>query len=94
MLIPIHIPYLPFDVLNKILQYDGRIKYSHKQRVYINIISPNDYRYDILQPKINKKLNIINYFSSNNNNNNEVTFYIDVSYKRDIFCLIFSKKYF
>ena len=92
MLIPIHIPYLPFDVLNKILQYDGKIKYSHKQRVYINIISSNDYRYDIIQTKVNNKLNIINYFNDNNNNSNGVTFYIDVSYKRDIFGIIFSKK--
>ena len=25
---------LPFDVL----EYDGRIKYSHKERIYVNII--------------------------------------------------------
>ena len=29
MLFPI--PYLPFDILNIVLEYDGRIKYSHKE---------------------------------------------------------------
>lgn len=47
---------LPFDVLNLILQYDGRIKYLHKERIYVNIISKNDYRYNIILPKINKKI--------------------------------------
>ena len=32
---------LPFDVLNLILEYDGRIKYSHKDKIYVNIISKN-----------------------------------------------------
>jgi len=54
------IPYLPFDVLNIILEYDGRIKYSHKKHIYVNIISKNDYRYSIIQSKINNKINLIN----------------------------------
>lgn len=33
----------PFDVLNLILEYDGRIKYDYKERIYVNIISKNDY---------------------------------------------------
>lgn len=45
------IPYLPFDVLNIILQYDGRIQYLHKKHIYINIISKNDNRYNILEKK-------------------------------------------
>jgi len=47
---------LPFDVLNLILAYDGRIKYIHKDRIYVNIISKNDYRYNIIAPKMNKKM--------------------------------------
>ena len=47
---------LPFDVLNLILEYDGRIKYIHKERLYVNIISKNDYRYNIIRPKLNSKI--------------------------------------
>ena len=46
---------LPFDVLNLILEYDGRIKYLHKEQIYINIISKNDYRYNIIETIINNK---------------------------------------
>jgi hypothetical protein len=49
--------HLPFDVLNLILEYDGRIKYIHKERIFLNIISKNDYRYNIIQTKINNKKN-------------------------------------
>ena len=82
---------LPFDVLNLILQYDGRIKFLHKTGIYVNIISKNDYRYTILETKINKKINLINTL---NIGNNGVPFYIDVYYKHDEICigLIFSKK--
>ena len=85
------VPYLPFDVLNIILQYDGRIKYLHKKRIYVNVISKNDYRYNILETKINKKINLINNL---NIGNNGINFYIDIYYKNDIMLkgLIFSKK--
>ena len=53
--------YLPFDILNKILQYYGRIKYYHNKGIYINIISKNDYRYNIIETKINNKINLISY---------------------------------
>jgi hypothetical protein len=82
---------LPFDILNKILQYDGRIKYLHKKRIYVNIIHKNDYRYNILETKINNKKNLI---KSLNIGNNGLQFYIDVYYKNDIIYkgLLFCKK--
>jgi dTDP-D-glucose 4,6-dehydratase len=85
------IPNLPFDMLNLILEYYGRIKYIHKERIFVNIISKNDYRYNILETKINSKMNIINHF---NIGNNGLKYYIDVYYKNDIIVkgLIFSKK--
>jgi hypothetical protein len=89
MLRPIH--NLPFDILNTILQYDGRIKYLHKTRIYVNIIHKNDYRYNIIETKINKKIMLIQNL---NIGNNGLKFYIDVHYKNDIIFkgLIFSKK--
>jgi len=81
--------YLPFDVLNIILQFDGRIKYLHKKRMYINIISKNDYRYKIIEKKINNQLNLIQHF---NMGDIEIKYYIDVYYKNYELKLIFSKK--
>ena len=85
------IPDLSFDILNIILQYDGRIKFLHKKHLYVNIISKNDYRYNILETKINNKINLINTF---NIENNRLNYYIDINYKNDIIIkgLIFSKK--
>ena len=82
---------LPFDVLNIILQYDGRIKYIHKKHEYINILSKYDYRYNIIESKINNKINIIKNF---NIGNNGLKYFIDVCYKNDVITkgLIFSKK--
>lgn len=82
---------LPFDVLNIILQYYGRIKYLHKKHIYVNIINKNDYRYNIIEKKINNKINLINTL---NIGNNGLNFYIDVYYKNDVIWsgLIFSKK--
>jgi dTDP-D-glucose 4,6-dehydratase len=82
---------LPFDVLNIILEYDGRIKYIHKERIYVNIISKNDYRYNIINQRIKNKVVLINQLSIGNNG---LKIYIDIYYKNDIIAtgLIFSKK--
>ena len=66
-------PYLPFDVLNIILEYDGRIKYSHTNGIYINIISKNDYRYNIVKLSINKKINILQHIETEN-----LDYYLDI----------------
>ena len=81
-------PNLPFDVLNIILQYDGRIKYSHKDRMYVNIISKNDYRYSAIKTKINIQLRLIQTFIIGNE---ELRYYVDVYYKSN-FGLLFSLK--
>ena len=82
---------LSFDMLQLILEYYGRIKYLHKERIYVNIIHKNDYRYSIIETKINNNKNIINSF---NIGNNELNYWIDIYYKNDIIVkgLIFSKK--
>ena len=58
--------YIPKELLNIILQYDGRIKYENGK--YINIIHKNDERYNIIKPIINKKLKILKtaYMSDGN----------------------------
>lgn len=48
---------LPCEIINIILEYDGHIKY--KNRKYVNIIHKNDYRYNIITPIVNKKIEIL-----------------------------------
>ncbi len=49
--------YIPNDVLNIILEYDGRIKYKNGK--YVNIIHKNDERYNMITPLISKKMEIM-----------------------------------
>ena len=49
--------YIPNELLDIILEYDGRIKYKNGR--YVNIIHKNDERYNIIKPHINKKIKII-----------------------------------
>ena len=85
---------LPFDVLNLILEYDGRIKYSHKDKIYVNIISKNDYRYDIIKTFTNLKIYITTFL---NIGSNSFKFYVGIYYKKcyfeDSHKLFFSKKF-
>ena len=48
---------LPFELVDKILQYDGRMKYRKGE--FINVIHKRDSRYSILDNVIQKKQNII-----------------------------------
>ena len=49
--------YLPHYLINIILDYYGKIKY--KKGKYINIIHKHDFRYNIIEPLIEKKKEII-----------------------------------
>ena len=51
------VPYIPTELLDIILQYDGRIKYKNGK--FANIIHKNDERYNIIKPIISKKMKII-----------------------------------
>ena len=49
--------YIPKEIINIILEYDGRIKY--RKGKYINIINKKDIRYNIIEVVINNKNKII-----------------------------------
>jgi hypothetical protein len=51
------VSYIPNELLDIILAYDGRIKYKNGK--YVNIIHKNDERYNIITPIISKKMKIM-----------------------------------
>lgn len=78
---------LPSDILHLILEYDGRIKYLHKERIYVNIIHKYDWRYSIVKPKTNLHINLVNTL-----NYGIFKYYIDIYYKNSEVGLLFCKK--
>ena len=49
--------YIPKEIINLILKYDGRIK--DRKGKYINIIDKKDSRYNIIEPVISNKNKLI-----------------------------------
>ena len=68
--------YIPKDVLNIILEYDGRIKYKNGK--YIDIIHKRDKRYNIIQPIIIKKILITKTTNLGDNNSFYFEFEFDI----------------
>jgi hypothetical protein len=50
------VPYIPKELLNIILEYDGGINYKNGK--YVNIIHKNNTRYNIIKSIINKKIEV------------------------------------
>ena len=48
---------IPDELINIILDYDGRIKYRKNE--YVNIIHKHDTRYNIIEPILTKKIKIL-----------------------------------
>jgi hypothetical protein len=51
------VSYIPEELINIILAYDGRIKYKNGK--YVDIIHKNDERYNIITSVISKKMRIM-----------------------------------
>jgi hypothetical protein len=49
--------YIPKDLINTILEYDGRIKYRKGE--YVNTMHKHDIRYNMIESIINKKIEIM-----------------------------------
>ena len=49
--------YIPKELINMILEYDGRIKYKNGK--YTNVIHSYDERYNMIIPVIHKKMEIM-----------------------------------
>ena len=56
---------LPYELKNIIFEYDGRIKYKYKIKnsidyhKYVNVIHKHDQRYNVIQPIIERKIQIM-----------------------------------
>ena len=82
---------LPCQIINIILEYDGHIKY--KNRKYVNIIHKNDYRYNIITPIVNKKIEIL----QNIEDFSENSFYFEFTFEKQpmlALCYYYDKNVF
>ena len=72
---------LPRELVNVILEYDGRIKYKYKTKnsidyhKFVNVIHKYDNRYNIIAPVIDKKQKIM---KDTETRPNETCFYFEI----------------
>jgi hypothetical protein len=84
------IPYFPKELINIILEYDGRIK--EKKGKYVNIIHKYDLRYNIIKNIISKKLEIMLNITLANDSGFYFEFEFD-KYKRVGLCYDYNFSY-
>jgi len=76
---------LPYELVNIILEYDGRIKYKYKPKnaidyhKYVNIIHKHDPRYNVIKSIIGKKHKIMKYTAISHNN---TSFYFEFAFDK------------
>lgn len=71
-------PYIPKELINIILEYDGRIKY--RNGVYIDKINIDDYRYKIINPIIIYKIESIKNIEIKDSKFYLVFYFVNVKY--------------
>ena len=76
---------LPYELVNIILEYDGRIKYKYKDKnhidyhKFVNVIHKNDQRYNVITPIIHKKQQIMKHTTISHNN---TSFYFEFAFDK------------
>ena len=74
---------VPYEIINIILDYDGRIKYKYKKKnavdyhEFVNVIHKYDERYNIIAPIVNKKIEIMKDIEISSN---DTSFYFEFSF--------------
>lgn len=82
--------YIPKELINLILEYDGRIQYrlkydeklKYRKGTYVNIIHKNDARKNIIKPIINKKIKILKHHILFDKKDNS-SFYFEFAFDAD-----------
>ena len=74
---------VPYEIINIILDYDGRIEYRYKKKNavdyhdFVNVIHKYDERYNIIAPIVNKKIEIMKDIEISPN---DTSFYFEFSF--------------
>uniref|UniRef100_A0A6C0LIU3 Uncharacterized protein n=1 Tax=viral metagenome TaxID=1070528 RepID=A0A6C0LIU3_9ZZZZ len=73
----------PYELVNIIIDYDGRIKYKLNNAIdyhkYVNVIHKYDERYNIITPIIDKKCKIMKYTAISHN---KTSFYFEFAFDK------------
>ena len=75
---------LPYELVNIILEYDGRIKYKYKNKnsidyhKFVNVIHKHDERYNVITPIIHKKQTIM---KDTDTRPNDTSFYFEFAFE-------------
>ena len=76
---------LPYELVNLICEYDGRIKYKYKQKnsidyhKFVNVIHKHDERYNIITPILDKKHKIM---TDTETRPNDTGFYFEFAFDK------------
>lgn len=90
---------LPYELVNIVLEYDGRIKYKYKPHnaidyhTYVNVIHKHDQRYNVITPIIDKKREIM---KNTETRPDDTSFYFEFAFDKQpnlILCYDFNWSY-